>query len=233
MAQFAAAQQDIANAEEFKLLQSQFPEEHPYTLERFLIARDFHVGKATEMLEKHIEWRQQNLPVNRDEIINEASKGICVMKGRSKEGYPIVYARTRFQQPLERNLDEALRGGIYILEKAMAELGDKKDTSEGKFILILDRVDSTRANVDMEFWKQLARIALDNYPERLHKVLVYPANILFRSVWAVFKYFLDARTREKVELLGYPEGLLAHIEPSELLADVGGQIEYTFNLDDI
>lgn len=234
MAQFAAelgVEADIASMEQFKQLQSQFPQEHPYTIERFLIARNYNVEKATLMLQNHIEWRAANLPVSREEVLTEGQRGILMIKGKSKLGYQIMTARGRMQRPKERNLEEMLRGGIYLVEKALDEFGDKRDTPEAKFVLVFDRTNSDRSHVDTEFWKQMAHIVQDNYPERLDKILVYPANILFRSIWAVFKWFIDAKTRNKLVMLGNESQLQGYIDRSQLLRNLGGKLDDTFNID--
>mmetsp|Transcript_31050 Transcript_31050/g.41034 ORF Transcript_31050/g.41034 Transcript_31050/m.41034 type:complete len:234 (-) Transcript_31050:399-1100(-) len=230
--EFVSTVSEIQSSEQFGQLSKAFPDEHPYTLERFLIARQMDTEAAKEALQKHIEWRNATLPIDKEAILNEARRGICFIRGTSKEGYPIIYARTRFQDPTKRDLDEALKGAVYVLEKGIEMMGEKKHSTEGRMILVFDRSNSTRANVDTELWKEIARIASDNYPERLHRVLVYPVGILFRSVWAVFKYFLDQKTRDKVILLGYQEQLLDYIDEDQLVSDLGGTNRSDFNADE-
>mmetsp|Transcript_29333 Transcript_29333/g.38577 ORF Transcript_29333/g.38577 Transcript_29333/m.38577 type:complete len:231 (-) Transcript_29333:99-791(-) len=230
MAQFLS---DVQQTNQFKQMSESFPDEHPYTLERFLIARDLDVEAATLMLQNHIEWRKETLPVQKESIMNEAKKGICFLRGKTKQGYPVIYARTRFQDKTNRDLDEALNGAVYVLEKAVEAMGEKKQTEQGKLVLVMDRTDSTRANLDIELWKRIAHTAQDHYPERLHKVLIVPTTVLFRAVWKVFKWFLDPKTRAKVQVFANAEDLLEYIDASELVADLGGTNRSDFNIDDL
>ena len=55
----------------------------------------------------------------------------------------------------------------------------------------------------------------DHYPERLHRVLVFPCGMILRGLWAVVQYFFDARTRAKVRMLGGEENFLEFVEKSE------------------
>jgi len=202
-----------------------FPLESNFTLHRFLIASGMKVERAAETLQAHIDWRQITLPIDITTIPNEIKKGSCVFQGFSKDGFPIIYLRTRYQTPKNRDVGECVRHTIHTVERALGKLGRKADTEMGKVIVVLDRVGETRENVDFELGRQISTIMQRNYPERLHMVLVYPADLLYICIWEVLKFFVDETNRNRFKLLTSQEQLLEYIDKSELLRELGGDAE--------
>lgn len=98
---------------------------------------------------------------------------------------------------------------------------------DGKFVLIYDRQDfSMSENLDKPFLKAAGSVFGDHYPERLHRVLVFPCGMVLRGLWAVIQYFFDARTRAKVKMLGQESNFLEYVEKDQLLQNQGGDSKY-------
>jgi len=213
-----------------KQMRAFFPHEHPFTLHRFLVAAEMKVERACAMLQAHIEWRQSNLPIEINTIPNETKNGSCIFQGFSRDGFPVIYFRTRFQTPSNRDVKECIRLIVYTVERALGVLGDKRDSEAGKVVVVLDRIGETRENVDFDLGRELSSVMQRNYPERLHMVLVYPTDLLYICIWEVLKIFVDATNRERMKLLHSQEQLQEYINKSELLTELGGDAEVDLRL---
>ena len=53
-----------------------------------------------------------------------------------------------------------------------------------------------------EWFKALAKVAQDNYPELLGQTIIINAPFYINAAWAVISKFLDKRTRKKITILG-------------------------------
>lgn len=56
----------------------EFPDVDDNTLARFLVARNGDIKKAKLMLQTHLDWKSANWPVLKEEIAEEALKGLCL-----------------------------------------------------------------------------------------------------------------------------------------------------------
>lgn len=97
---------------------------------------------------------------------------------------------------------------IYLLERAMACTELQSEGKQEQVFSICDFAKYARATVPAKGESKPTIQALqDHYPERLlHHVVVWVdggglARILLKSIWAVVKWFLDSKTRTKVEFI--------------------------------
>jgi len=94
-------------------------------------------------------------------------------------------------------------------------------------------MDQHKKNVDLELVKQIGKIFNSNFPERLHKVYVYPSGVIFRTIWKIAQVFFDKETRDKVIPLKNQSELLKHIDASQLPVCLGGSDSWEFNVDEL
>lgn len=71
---------------------------------------------------------------------------------------------------------------------------------------------------------RVMQIDQDYYPELMHKALIINAPTSFRIIWGLVKHLLDARTQEKIEVVGsdYEAELKKWIDPANLPVQYGG-----------
>jgi Na+/H+-translocating membrane pyrophosphatase len=50
------------------------------------------------------------------------------------------------------------------------------------------------------------------YPETVQRIIVYPADVVLYTVWAVVKWFMDPVTREKVQPMMLLSGVEQYID---------------------
>lgn len=72
----------------------------------------------------------------------------------------------------------------------------------------------------------------NNFPERLHRAVIYPTGLVFYGLWNVIKWFLDPVTQSKAAPVIYQSGLQSYIDPEHLPRHLGGECDYQFNHED-
>merc|ERR1719401_601205 len=152
------------------------------------------------MLDKHVAWRKENLPVElTPAILEELKKGKFYILPGAKDvnGHPVVVVRSGLFDPKERDLDTCIKAFLYILEKSLSDVGES-----GKFSIMYDRDGfSVRNNFDFDLLKAWAGVASDNYPERLASVALYPSGAVLAGLWKMVSVFFDPRTRAKIKMV--------------------------------
>ena len=76
-----------------------------------------------------------------------------------------------------------------------------------------------------EFVKIAINIGQDYYPEIMSNMFIVNAPFLFKGAWAIFKPFIDEKTRKKISILGsgYQKELFTHVDPMNVPAELGGK----------
>lgn len=121
-------------------------------------------------------------------------------------------------------------------------------TDKTKVTVIMNRVDFTNDNTDIEFCKRLIKLFSvsrlivylpcdncahqDNYPERLKLVVVYPAGLVFYGLWNIVRWFLDPVTQAKIKPVLTFAGVQEFIDDEWIPVSMGGKDDYVFNIDD-
>jgi len=109
-----AAEQEIIVALKAKNLDGLLDLQDSAMLRRFLVARNLDVEGALTMLEAHAKWRRDTLPISLTSgIVAELKKGKAYHHGLDAVGRPLVVIRSRFFDPKERTLDDALKAVIH------------------------------------------------------------------------------------------------------------------------
>jgi hypothetical protein len=124
-----------------------------------------------------------------------------------------------------------------------------KDKS--KFTLLIDRTNASSANQDVDFMEHISEIfqvpvlcpsmrcliffffLKANFPERLHRVIIYPTGFMFYGIWNIAQYLLLPTTREKVSPQISSQGCLQYVEPQYLPVSMGGTSTYEPDIENI
>lgn len=211
-------------------LKTLFPEEADETLARFLISQKNDLEKAKDVLTAHITWRAAQWPVLQIDIIEELKKGKATVFGTDASGHPVVYYRMRSAVAgEERNVEEHARMIIWWMDVAISQL----PLNLSKISFVFDRVGCEDSFADIDALKALFEVLSKNYPERLHKAIIYPAGMLFYGAWNAVKWLLDSRTREKCHMLSEPAEVLTHITAENLPTEMGGSATIDWDLDNM
>jgi hypothetical protein len=134
-----------------KELQSLLPTARPDQIVRFLRARKGDVHAAATMLEKHLEWRAQNIvpplnPAEDDELKEELLKHKFVLFGRDMQGNMIIVLRGRLT-------GKHTYKDIEIAKRALFQLGEVMESRcepLEKVTVLSSKRGAVRKNTDVD-----------------------------------------------------------------------------------
>eukprot|EP01062_Namystynia_karyoxenos_P011912 TRINITY_DN14279_c0_g2_i1.p1 TRINITY_DN14279_c0_g2~~TRINITY_DN14279_c0_g2_i1.p1 ORF type:complete len:773 (+),score=262.06 TRINITY_DN14279_c0_g2_i1:85-2403(+) len=210
---------------------------------RFLIARQWKIPAAREMLEHTLSWRraediggifawaQSHIP--EDMTTRSHCDGVCGFYGCDQEGYPVLWERPNgvgMQQLLkEYSREDLIRWNVYTIERGR-ELCKAINVDRYTVVIDLSEVSVRSLIGDTGGLRQLlqeqSRKIQEVVPEALRKLFLVNAPFGFASFWAILRLVLDPRVQEKVCILGarQPGDALAHWVPlEETPAEFGGE----------
>lgn len=208
---------------------------------RFLRARKFDMKKTIIMWNNFIQFRKDE---KADELLNYDYPELDEVKKHyphayfktDKIGRPVFYERAgmlnyhelmkvttmeRFQKYFIKEYEELLTDVLPGCSKALGKRVDQTvyimDLKGGALKLL--------AGKTSDFVKGLMKIGQDNYPEILGRMFIINAPMIFYGIWALFKNFVDEKTRNKINILGssYQKELLEVIDEENLPDFLGGK----------
>jgi CRAL/TRIO domain len=147
-----------------------------------------------------IKWREEFRPmdIQFSEIEDEYKRGKAYFCGHDHEGRLVLMIKPARHWPDDSDLDKTLKLGYYLIEKATLYA---MAIQQHQFVIIYDRSEVTRKNVDMKLFgmmKKLASSMQNYYPERAYKVLVLHSNFFYHTMFAMIKPFLHKNTKDKI-----------------------------------
>lgn len=74
-------------------------------------------------------------------------------------------------------------------------------SDKSKFSVLCSRIDAGPDNADMDSNKVIMSLMQENFPERLHRAVIYPSNFFFVMIWNVIRLFIDRVTQDKVKMV--------------------------------
>jgi hypothetical protein len=164
---------------------------------RFLRARRGEEEATKIMLGKHVEWFNRIKPneLTSNDVDDSALKSGCWRYlGDSGEGCPMLEVRLSLWNPHEYPIE------VYELYIAyfVAE-SERLMKTASQFVIIFDMGGWAFWHAQyLSYIKRLVDIAQNQYPDRMRKVLLINAPLMFRGVWSVIKPWLDPVTAAKV-----------------------------------
>jgi len=208
-------------------MREQFPGLSDDVLARYLIARNNDLAKACEQLNRALDWQALHCPVMKSSCMKEISTGKLYVRGFDKDGRPLLIYRSCKSFPLERDLEECGRMLVWFAEHVKRRMPPQFS----KYTLLIDRVGHKSENTDQELMKHMSGAFQDMYPETVQRIIVYPADVLLYTVWAVVKWFMDPVTREKVQPMMMLSGVEQYIDRQHIPKAMGGDDDYEYSPD--
>jgi len=199
---------------------------HPYTLIRFLRARNGDLAKASQMFEESMRWRTQE---NIDERVaqwnlevqqNVTPRAQLVTKfwfmapmGKDSRGVSVLVSRVGRADPggLERECGwEAFLLQHVSVAEYQVEEARRRTLETGKlvlaFVAIYDMAGGSvpkwtaRAWSSVDPFRRLAPILDSHYPERLARAFIVNVPWVFKTFWSIFTPIIPKATLEKISL---------------------------------
>ncbi|KAG2424190.1 hypothetical protein HXX76_014723 [Chlamydomonas incerta] len=171
------------------------------TLRRWLVARKGNVADAARDLKAHAVWRASYVPQGRiqeHEIRHELDQAKSFLPGTDREGRPLCVVLVARHEM--KDAAASKRYIAYSLDCACA-MGAKTPGWDGKMSGIFDLRGLKASNCDFATLKAVFDLLQNHYPERLHKLWLFCAPVIFYGLWKLVYPFIDPVTREKVQFV--------------------------------
>lgn len=169
---------------------------------RYLEARNWNVEKSKKMLEETLKWRSTFKPeeIRWNEVAIEGETGkIYRANFHDRNGRSVLILRPGMQNTT--SLDNQMRHLVYLLENAILNLPEGQE----QMSWLIDFTGwSITNNVPIKSARETINILQNHYPERLAIAFLYNPPRIFEAFWKIVKYFLDAKTFQKVKFV-YPK----------------------------
>lgn len=213
-----------------------------WSMLRFLRARQFHLKKTKDMMDKYLEFRRKHppetiakMPMSSFQAMNDYyASGYS---GVDFEGNPIVVEEVAKSNPeailANTSEDNVIDFLVQRFERMMYVVMPFLSRVHGR------RIERTCLVIDLkhvktslflnakvrEFINICAKFGQDYYPETLGKCFIINAPFIFKTVWAVIKLALDERTVSKIFIeSGSGKTVLAkHLDLDQLPVSLGGK----------
>lgn len=176
---------------------TKFPQCPIGELERYLKARSWDVERAAEMLQESIAWKSQNFPVSLKAVEKVVDQKCFLLHGTDRDGDPVIYFRWGLYNS-SRIPSSAYVMTICHLMNYAFETQPSPSASLTVFVDLSVIPGESNQYADLEFLQEAIKVASNNYPERLKKLILYPFPWYGMTVWNCVKIFIDQRTQSKL-----------------------------------
>ncbi|EFX85361.1 hypothetical protein DAPPUDRAFT_193891 [Daphnia pulex] len=223
----------------------QLPESDDTYLLRWLVARDFDLAKAENMLRNSLDWRRKNKTdllldgYQSPEVLTKYFAAGNLGVDKLKNNLLLIrYGMIDIKGVLlSSKKKDYVTHVVQIVEKTLAMV--RKDPM--KYKRSLDAIPQASVIVDLEGLSmnhvaykpaldtsiQLIQMYESNYPELLRRVYIINAPKIFSILYSIVAPFMHQRTRDKIQIFTHDEkqwkaALLADIDPDQLPVCYGG-----------
>uniref|UniRef100_A0A7S2SFL2 CRAL-TRIO domain-containing protein n=3 Tax=Sar TaxID=2698737 RepID=A0A7S2SFL2_9STRA len=204
---------------------------------RYCRARKFKVDKSMHMITEEAKWREQfqghtfrisDFP----SMLQFSDDGVCKTGGRDKAGRPVAYVVPGLFYPSRVGSDQELV--LYDVYYMDALLRLAAENGREDFTGIIDMKGWSFKNFSLPITRLLISILQDFYPERLGRIFVVNAPMMFSAVWNIVSPLLDERTKMKIHILKKDRApILEVIDADQLEKAYGGNHETYPSRDEI
>lgn len=160
---------------------------------------------------------------------DELDKGKCFVHGFDHFGQPVVYYFADSSKDSLGPLNDQIMVCLFRIEQAIARLPMR----DGKISVCVCFPENKDQNYhrNNDLVAAMSRIIPENYPERLHALLLYPR--ISASVLDIIKEGLSIPSEVVRRIIAVPnkEALLGYIPSACLLERLGGSDTYSFQQD--
>ena len=189
---------------------------------RFCVARDFDKEKSQAMLQAHIGWRKATLPIEKTPSVQDSlSKRrfyyLCQDKTNDR---PIVYVNLlRYVQDKSYDPQTELQASLYTIENEVAPRIKRDSVGSHAWSMLLDI--SGIKSPPLAFLQLMNSTYEANYPERLHRMVMFPVNSFVKKIIQGILVFVDPKTRAKFYFVNTVKELveLADVDNVQELGD--------------
>jgi len=170
-----------------------------YSWARFLVARDGNVPEAMQMLQTHEAWKETTFPVDlTDSGIQVVLKSQAVSEVQIQENGlpPTVYVNfAKLQSIADCKAADVTRAFVIFTEELLKRAPDPRAPKTCQFIDLTGV--SITGGLRSDVLREIYGTFEPNYPETLHKMIMYPVSKYVASTAKMLLSFVNANTRKK------------------------------------
>eukprot|EP00445_Apocalathium_hangoei_P011962 CAMPEP_0203868750 /NCGR_PEP_ID=MMETSP0359-20131031/17295_1 /ASSEMBLY_ACC=CAM_ASM_000338 /TAXON_ID=268821 /ORGANISM="Scrippsiella Hangoei, Strain SHTV-5" /LENGTH=360 /DNA_ID=CAMNT_0050787227 /DNA_START=59 /DNA_END=1141 /DNA_ORIENTATION=+ len=194
------------------------------TCRRFLIAWKGDVEGAAFGLQKYVEWRKKVRPaeITVEDVKTEHATKKGYAHGIDRLGHPVFWAFVSRHDRFNRDLEETVKLILFTMEDAL-RIGQRYQSSD-QICLVFDLSGFGSKSMDIEVVKRLFLALARFYPERLGRVLLWNAPVIFNGFWQLISPFIDPVSFRKIKFVGEQnivEAIDRAMLPDEIVARLG------------
>lgn len=181
---------------------------------RFLQGNEFVYDKCYVDMLRHLKWRDENLPVNREDIKDIINNGYIYVHGRDKNMHPIIVINCK--RFITVNTKDVLKVAYYWLEFIISNLFVEGKVEQWR--VIIDLSSCNVLNIPITTLKEISQSLSCNYRSRLSKMLVLSAPFFISGMWHMLKSIIPYNTQKKISITSseIDKKLLEQVDPDQL-----------------
>ncbi|GAB66552.1 hypothetical protein PCYB_093370, partial [Plasmodium cynomolgi strain B] len=170
-------------------------EDDNYVL-RFLQGNEFNFEKCYYDMLKHLEWRDENLPVKYEDVEDMLKKGYIYVHGRDKHMHPIIIINCK--NFISASAKDVLKVAYYWMEFIISKLFIEGKIEQWRVIIDLSHCGVL--NIPIGTLKDISKCLSCNYRSRLSKMLVLSAPLFVTGMWHMLKSIIPVVTQQKITI---------------------------------
>lgn len=194
---------------------------------KFLKSKDFVVKRAVDMLDSHLEWRDDYMPANlRSHDVKEAlATGLVRRAYHAKDGCPVLYVDLGMLVPrmfAGEDIRLFVKLCAYVFERSI------RDMPPGIYenIMIVDAgrfsYQNQACRAAMDVLKMLVQILQASYPGLLRNIYLLNPPSITTIAWNAIRFIISRDLKNRIVFVRKNEQMRDLIDPSMLMAEHGG-----------
>ncbi|ORX70824.1 CRAL/TRIO domain-containing protein [Linderina pennispora] len=203
----------------------QHPDSFPLA---FLIAREWDVDRAFQLLVGAVEWRATHAM---DKLVwqGEATmnmrmmeRGLTYVPGKDKLGCPLLVVRVHENIPREHGEGFGEKYTAFAMEQAslITRANGERAT------LVYDMSSFKMENIDYGFVKTIITMNNTIYPETFQLIIVYVNSWLFSGIWKLISPWFDPIIAKRIVFAKNVQQLQAYIDIGQIPEEMGGKKKF-------
>ncbi|KJP90171.1 hypothetical protein AK88_00019 [Plasmodium fragile] len=170
-------------------------EDDNYVL-RFLQGNEFNFEKCYYDMIRHLEWRDENLPVLYEDIKDMLEKGYIYVHGRDKKMHPIIIINCK--SFITADTKDVLKVAYYWMEFIISKLFIEGKIEQWR--VIIDLSSCGVLTIPIGTLKDISKCLSCNYRSRLSKMLILSAPLFVTGMWHMMKSIIPVVTQQKITI---------------------------------
>ncbi|KAJ1949161.1 phosphatidylinositol transfer protein csr1 [Linderina macrospora] len=190
----------------------------------YLIAREWDVNKAFDLLVGCVEWRASHavdrLMWQGESTVNARmlERGLTYVPGKDKLGCPLLVVRVHENIPREHGEGLGEKYTAFAMEQASLI----SRTNGERATLVYDLSSFKMENIDYGFIKAIITMNNTIFPETFQLIVVHVNSWLFSGIWKLISPWFDPIIAKRIVFTKNAQQLQAYVNNDQIPEEMGG-----------